>query len=1494
METVTSPTDTQKSSSSLLFCRACQAVYQQPKLLPCLHSFCRPCLVHAVTNESDGTFIVCLVCSHKSQLPATGVVGVPDNQFLNRMCQEYLTEVQNHLVSRSLNSLNPQRSLELSTSGTDFSSVTPARKYTSLPSFRPQNRAQEVSQPDEDEDTAADQSSSSFGRGSPSGQSTANTLEAIRNMNRLQAKVMSLQGEALRVTYAIDQVNQSMVDWHLHKEDLKKAVERRTTQFQFYLKRMEHQLISQIDSKQTDDLFYTETDKSKAELRKILNNILHEVSVLKSIQELGKDAEVNSLSPILLGRSVGMSDVMLKKLHFELDVPKSTIEEIVGENFGVIRFNSEESAVYVPEVSDFNDIYVGNSAQPLTGGTNILGNDVGRETLVKDIEEPDNASTGRTLSRRSVDRRSRRHNTDLGLDKADVKEYLAQFQNARENLRARRKEILERGRQASEDAERDEIERRPRSTSRTSRGQSLDRVALPVASSGRTLVSRLALSEIKSPIAVKPETLPLAHQGGVSHFQYEPTDTFQQGPKGDLSNPGLTPEDQSSISKMPLSPMSHERKLVKQSSDPRYTSELPTSPKEAYSSEMLHSSHARSLIEELKVRRFSNPSNIFFDRRLSDQPSSLPLGESEDLVQYDRITTRPVRRAITSAADRKAKIDFLRENWQKRKEILIQNEGFVSPDSSKQVVKPPSRVQTPEEEVDSEVQITETVEATSQDHSSPPPVLTADPKLESMHTIRSRVAQYRSELSKHDDQEDKAPASPSTQTSGSFRSDLQRQKYSTSQTVVSPKSKAPETVSHVSETLPSVTENNYPAIQPPTNDPVTEIVSQVPANQTVAHITTNQTAFRIPKYQTYSQLHTNQITSQRSTSEIPPITSNETLIPSGEEKSQTSAIQDIPISTTASTNCQEKPSVSAFPNQTTPVTTTSVTTITATTTPVTTESAVPVKPSVSAFPSQTQPVTTSVTTITATTTPTYSRYSRFQTQKVETIDIASLIAAMYSGNEKKIIHKEEQPPETSSTQSTTTQAAPSIITGNTLPAGNDRTTDFTMTTATRLTTSSSRYIPRYQTENKSQLTAEQNENQSPQNVQTSKPEQENLTSKYRYTGLYSRYNSQVTNSINTTAITTTTTATAASNFRPAESINTKSSAQASTTEAPTISYESQKVALKESASPTQTTPMNVTETNDESTQQAQPTPYRYGLYSRYSALNNNPVTTASPSITKSVTAAGITSSVSSTLSSVGGTTTISPRYQTENLKVTQPELVTSNSSTLSSLGSSTTTPSGYQTGNLKVTTPSEQVTTADTSEQSGEPTKQSQLKPSRSRMRSRFTDGVNRRHTIEIGKDAIQSALKMFSQEETTPVRQTTLDPISESPVATHTQAYMPYPSRLSSSSSKVLESTNGTTAVLSSSAEPFEANEIKDTIISYKIRASGVTTKIIPTSLEIIEEKCQYDQSQTPKTTSVVAPVTPPSPSLLCPSPEELAQKVKIREIARKKKERWRHMTIH
>lgn len=82
------PGGAQESQATLLFCRMCQAVYRQPKLLPCLHSFCRPCIVNAVSHTAaGGTVVVCPQCSYQAKLPPNGIVGIPDNPLLNRLCQ---------------------------------------------------------------------------------------------------------------------------------------------------------------------------------------------------------------------------------------------------------------------------------------------------------------------------------------------------------------------------------------------------------------------------------------------------------------------------------------------------------------------------------------------------------------------------------------------------------------------------------------------------------------------------------------------------------------------------------------------------------------------------------------------------------------------------------------------------------------------------------------------------------------------------------------------------------------------------------------------------------------------------------------------------------------------------------------------------------------------------------------------------------------------------------------------------------------------------------------------------------------------------------------------------------------------------------------------------------------------------------------------------------------------------------------------------------------
>ena len=71
----------------LIRCRMCNRIYQEPKLLPCLHSFCLPCLqsyIDETIPPSEMKFS-CPICQETIDLPPMG--GVKDltaNRILER------------------------------------------------------------------------------------------------------------------------------------------------------------------------------------------------------------------------------------------------------------------------------------------------------------------------------------------------------------------------------------------------------------------------------------------------------------------------------------------------------------------------------------------------------------------------------------------------------------------------------------------------------------------------------------------------------------------------------------------------------------------------------------------------------------------------------------------------------------------------------------------------------------------------------------------------------------------------------------------------------------------------------------------------------------------------------------------------------------------------------------------------------------------------------------------------------------------------------------------------------------------------------------------------------------------------------------------------------------------------------------------------------------------------------------------------------------------
>ncbi|GFO15780.1 hypothetical protein PoB_004228500 [Plakobranchus ocellatus] len=695
-------------TANLFFCSACQCVYRQPKILPCLHSFCRPCLVGMVSHGPEGSTIRCPSCQYKAPLPASGVVGVPDNAFLNRLCQNYISELQTNLQDPELQGKSSRPTFTtaalVKTRSRDSRST---RERRSREGSREPGTLPDTCSDDEEEEEEGGGPLDPFAseRAAPGEGSDQSTLDAIHNRNRLQAKMMGLQGEALRLTYAIDHINSWPEEWQQKREDLKRAVRAQSSQLQFAVKRAERALLARIDDggRSADHRFLMAAEVSKQKLRDSLRNVLQEVNVLKGVKELGTDMEVNSMCAVLLGRSVGMEEVAL-------DMPSVTLEglakkdnemhEMMAKNFGNLIFSEERTKVFKPEPVDFSQLPVEDFvSKALTDETATFIGSISQSVAMSikseaeessDITSPtaedsQEGSSGAGSERRSRKRSTadkRRHMTDLGLDSPDVREYLAQFQSARETFRARRKEILQQGQlgrvSAASPARAAEaglggleaVRARLRSTSREGgRIQSLDRSLQPVQMGAQfSEVPRLMTRRGSAPIQ-RSSSLSRLHSSGLG-VTLLPSKTSKH----------LT---SASAGKPPPSPVREESLTTKDSVPEPLASTLIMQQGPFFETPRRHSFDAIPSLEELSTST-----------------------AAELLTQGDAgaggagcVSSRPIRRAISSGADKRAKIEILRETWHRRKEVLIQNDGFMTPESRSDSASPrvgsPKQVSSP-------------------------------------------------------------------------------------------------------------------------------------------------------------------------------------------------------------------------------------------------------------------------------------------------------------------------------------------------------------------------------------------------------------------------------------------------------------------------------------------------------------------------------------------------------------------------------------------------------------------------------------------------------------------------------------------------------------------------------------------------------------------------------------------------------------------------------
>ena len=73
-----------KKAIANLTCPICYQLFNNPKYLPCHHSYCKQCLEKMQVQNK----IICPECRKETTVPAGGVKDLPNNFFINRMVDE--------------------------------------------------------------------------------------------------------------------------------------------------------------------------------------------------------------------------------------------------------------------------------------------------------------------------------------------------------------------------------------------------------------------------------------------------------------------------------------------------------------------------------------------------------------------------------------------------------------------------------------------------------------------------------------------------------------------------------------------------------------------------------------------------------------------------------------------------------------------------------------------------------------------------------------------------------------------------------------------------------------------------------------------------------------------------------------------------------------------------------------------------------------------------------------------------------------------------------------------------------------------------------------------------------------------------------------------------------------------------------------------------------------------------------------------------------------
>jgi len=72
-----------KELDDMTVCPICTEVFTDPRVLPCIHTFCLKCLLNYGKDTQSGDSMACPMCRKEFTVPDDGLAGTQKNFFMD-------------------------------------------------------------------------------------------------------------------------------------------------------------------------------------------------------------------------------------------------------------------------------------------------------------------------------------------------------------------------------------------------------------------------------------------------------------------------------------------------------------------------------------------------------------------------------------------------------------------------------------------------------------------------------------------------------------------------------------------------------------------------------------------------------------------------------------------------------------------------------------------------------------------------------------------------------------------------------------------------------------------------------------------------------------------------------------------------------------------------------------------------------------------------------------------------------------------------------------------------------------------------------------------------------------------------------------------------------------------------------------------------------------------------------------------------------------------